>query len=238
MYQVKVCSLRSSFRGHRWKTLALTTYINGPIPPAPSNQKLEQWRIQDFSEEGALTPKGGANLLFGQFFPKTAWKRRNFVPQGGAPFRSATVESHFGSGSVPEEDCSISFRSPCPASRRCSTYAAVRYGVCGYRVLHWHTDLNRSDVSVFMCCTTSHSFVHPTLRPSCAQPLYHTKHSAMLRWVITRRDNCLLVRGGEGRTLTVYTIKWSLVFKATSNSCMECSTFPFGWTFIFFRRPP
>ena len=33
-----------------------------------------QWRIQDFSEQGALTPKGGANLLFGQFFPKTEWK--------------------------------------------------------------------------------------------------------------------------------------------------------------------
>ena len=32
-----------------------------------------QWRIQDFPEEGALTPKGGgANLLFGQFLPKTA----------------------------------------------------------------------------------------------------------------------------------------------------------------------
>ena len=31
-----------------------------------------QWRIQDF-------PEGVANLLFGQFFPKTAWKWRNFV---------------------------------------------------------------------------------------------------------------------------------------------------------------
>ena len=33
---------------------------------------LYQWWIQDFPEEGALTPKEGANLLFGQFFPKTA----------------------------------------------------------------------------------------------------------------------------------------------------------------------
>ena len=54
-----------------------------------------QWRIQDFPEEGGLTPKGGedANLLFGQFSPKTASKWRNFG-QGGArpspPLRSAT----------------------------------------------------------------------------------------------------------------------------------------------------
>ena len=31
-----------------------------------------QWQIQDFPEEGTLTPKGGANLLFDQFFLKTA----------------------------------------------------------------------------------------------------------------------------------------------------------------------
>ena len=42
-----------------------------------------QWRIQTFPEEGALTPKGGANLLFGQFFPKIAWKWRNLGPEGG-----------------------------------------------------------------------------------------------------------------------------------------------------------
>ena len=48
-----------------------------------------QWWIQDFPKEGALTPKGGgANLLFGQFFPKTAWKWRNF-----GPMRSATASS-------------------------------------------------------------------------------------------------------------------------------------------------
>ena len=41
-----------------------------------------QWQIQDFPEEGALTPRGGANLLFGQFFSKTAWKWRNFAPEG------------------------------------------------------------------------------------------------------------------------------------------------------------
>ena len=38
-----------------------------------------------FLRGGALTPKGrGPNLLFGQFFPKTAWKWRNFAPEGGA----------------------------------------------------------------------------------------------------------------------------------------------------------
>ena len=55
-----------------------------------------QWRIQDFPEEGALTPKGrGANLLFGQFFPKNSMKMKNFWARGGArgtraPLRSAT----------------------------------------------------------------------------------------------------------------------------------------------------
>ena len=32
----------------------------------------EQWRIQDFPEEGAPTPQGGANVRFCQIFPKTA----------------------------------------------------------------------------------------------------------------------------------------------------------------------
>ena len=58
--------------------------------------KRFQWRIQDFPEKGALTSKGGAYLLFGQLFPKTAWKWRNFGPEGGGhaslapPLRSAT----------------------------------------------------------------------------------------------------------------------------------------------------
>ena len=59
----------------------------------------KQWRIQDFPEEGGANPRGGANLLFGQFFPKTAWKWRNFGPEGGGgarpsrpPLRSATAK--------------------------------------------------------------------------------------------------------------------------------------------------
>ena len=47
---------------------------------------LQQWRIQDFSEECANLG-GGANILFGQFFPKTAWKWRNFGPGGTYPSR-------------------------------------------------------------------------------------------------------------------------------------------------------
>ena len=46
-----------------------------------------------FSRGGGANPKGGgANLLFGQFSPKTAWKWRNFGPGGRvhAPLRSAT----------------------------------------------------------------------------------------------------------------------------------------------------
>ena len=41
-----------------------------------------QWRIQDFTEEGELTPKAAANLLFGQFFLKTSWKWKKFRPEG------------------------------------------------------------------------------------------------------------------------------------------------------------
>ena len=50
-----------------------------------------------FPRGGGANPKGeGANLLFGQFLPKTARKLRNFVPEGGGarpsrpPFRSVT----------------------------------------------------------------------------------------------------------------------------------------------------
>ena len=34
-----------------------------------------QWQIQGF-------PEGGTNLLYGQFLSKTAWKWRNFGPEG------------------------------------------------------------------------------------------------------------------------------------------------------------
>ena len=36
-----------------------------------------------FPRGGGANPKGGANLLFGQFSMKTAWKCRNFGPGGG-----------------------------------------------------------------------------------------------------------------------------------------------------------
>ena len=39
-----------------------------------------------FPRGGGANPKGGDNLLFGQFFSKTAWKWRKFAP-GGRPSR-------------------------------------------------------------------------------------------------------------------------------------------------------
>ena len=53
-----------------------------------------------FPRGGALTPEGGApTYIFGQFFPKTAWKWRNFGPEGGArgtrpPLDLSLVVSH------------------------------------------------------------------------------------------------------------------------------------------------
>ena len=37
-----------------------------------TKQLGHQWRIQDFPEEGAPTPQGGANIRFCHIFPKTA----------------------------------------------------------------------------------------------------------------------------------------------------------------------
>ena len=42
------------------------------------------WQIRDFPEGEGKT-KGGVNLLLDQFFPKTAWKWRDFDPEGGRP---------------------------------------------------------------------------------------------------------------------------------------------------------
>ena len=53
------------------------------------NWFASQWRIQDFPEEGAPTPRGGANLWFCQFSPKTAWKRRHFCCRGGGGGRAS-----------------------------------------------------------------------------------------------------------------------------------------------------
>ena len=54
-----------------------------------------QWRIQDFPEEGAPTPQGGANIRFCQIFPKTAWNWKNLDPGRArvprTPLRSATA---------------------------------------------------------------------------------------------------------------------------------------------------
>ena len=50
---------------------------------APTSCKPNQWRIQDFPEDGVLAPKeGGANLLFGQFFPESCMKIKTFWTRG------------------------------------------------------------------------------------------------------------------------------------------------------------
>ena len=43
-----------------------------------------QWRMQDFPEEGALTPKVRAPTYYlVKNFLKTAWKWKNLDPEGG-----------------------------------------------------------------------------------------------------------------------------------------------------------
>ena len=42
-----------------------------------------QWRIQDFPEEAAPTPRGGTNIRFCHIFPKTVWNWKNFGQPGG-----------------------------------------------------------------------------------------------------------------------------------------------------------
>ena len=55
-------------------------------------------RIQDFPERGVSTPERGANLLFGQFSPKTAWKWRNFGSEGGVRLSPPPVQIRQWSG--------------------------------------------------------------------------------------------------------------------------------------------
>ena len=55
-----------------------------------------QWRIQDFPEEGALTPRGGGRQpMILSIFAENCMKMKKFWPRGGAslapPLRSATA---------------------------------------------------------------------------------------------------------------------------------------------------
>ena len=43
----------------------------------------KQWQVQDFPDSGRQ-PKGGANLLFGQFFPENCMKIKEIGPRGEA----------------------------------------------------------------------------------------------------------------------------------------------------------
>ena len=62
-----------------------------------AKSNLWQWRIQDFPEEGAPTPKVGAPTYYlVKNFPKTTWKwriwaHRGYVPLAPPPLRSANV---------------------------------------------------------------------------------------------------------------------------------------------------
>ena len=42
------------------------------------------WGIQDFPEEGALTPKGGRQPIIWQIFPENCMKMKKFWAIGGA----------------------------------------------------------------------------------------------------------------------------------------------------------
>ena len=62
---------------HGWKFMVRSEIVNFTL----------QWRIRDFPE-GAPTAKGvGADILFDQFFPTTAWKERN-IGTGDLPLHS------------------------------------------------------------------------------------------------------------------------------------------------------
>ena len=50
--------------------------------------RYNQWRIQDFPEEGAPTPQGGRQHTILPNFPKNCMKLKEFGP-GGRPSRPA-----------------------------------------------------------------------------------------------------------------------------------------------------
>ena len=58
--------------------------------------KCNQWRIKDFPEEGALTPKGGRQPIVWPIFPENCMKMKKFGARGGGrasltpPLRSTT----------------------------------------------------------------------------------------------------------------------------------------------------
>ena len=54
--------------------------------PKPGNTSIvhgDQWRIQDFPEEGALTPKGGHQPIIWPIFPENFMKMKRFWARGG-----------------------------------------------------------------------------------------------------------------------------------------------------------
>ena len=62
-----------------------------------------QWRIQDFPEEGALTPKGGRQPVIWPIFPENCMRMKKFWAGGGraslAPPLDPPLETAYG-GSI------------------------------------------------------------------------------------------------------------------------------------------
>ena len=72
-----VCSILREWRHH---FVALSTNLNA-----------DQWRIQDFPEEGAPTLRGGRQHTILPNFPKNCMKLKEFGPPGGARVQNFTM---------------------------------------------------------------------------------------------------------------------------------------------------
>ena len=87
----------------------------------------DQWRIQDFPEEGAPTPRGGGrqHTILSKF-PKNCMKLKEFGPPGGrvpcAPLRSAT-------GDITLNQYIHGMHGPCWTTFCGDHYAIAVYGV-------------------------------------------------------------------------------------------------------------
>ena len=99
--RAKHAILCGQWEAHTWQQ---ETFLLSQVYPSLSTDDVSfsillwsmQWRIQDFPEEGAPTPRGGgANIRFCQIFLKTAWNWKNLGPQGGTclarPLKSVTA---------------------------------------------------------------------------------------------------------------------------------------------------
>ena len=83
------CKIRleiASFRSHWsysgiWPKFWISICARVPWVPLIFNGL--QWRIQDFPEEGALTPEGGRQPIIWSIFPENCMKMKKFWARGG-----------------------------------------------------------------------------------------------------------------------------------------------------------